>query len=155
MDNFGDILVASSDLELRRSIVTTLRQLGTDPICASTVSQCREILARQSIALVFCDRRFTDGNYEDLMAAVASSPRNPRARVVLTTNFIGPGEYHEAKQSGVFDVIASPCHSIAIEWMVILAQRDEMKRSDHASPGRSANISDFLRAASAAAAAKV
>jgi len=151
MESFGDILVVWSDLEMRRSIVTTLRRLGTDPICASTVSQCREILAKQSIALMFCDRRFADGNYEDLMTAVASSPRKAKARVVLTTNFISPGEYQEAKRMGIFDVIAAPGNSIAVEWMVILAQRDYLRRREQSSLRPSANISSLRNIAAAAA----
>jgi DNA-binding NtrC family response regulator len=150
MESFGDILVVSSDLEMRRSIVTTLRRLGTDPICASTVSQCREILARQSIALVFCDRRFTDGNYQDLMTAVVSGPRKAKARVVLTTNFISPGEYQEAKRMGIFHVIAAPGNSIAVEWMVILAQRDHLRRWEQASLRPSPNISGSPKIAAAA-----
>jgi DNA-binding NtrC family response regulator len=153
MDTFGDILVASSYLEMRRSIVTILRRLGADPICASTVSQCREVLAEQNIGLVFCDRQFVDGTYRDLLNAVDSDSRKDNTRVVLTTSFVNPGEYHEAKRSGVFDVIASPSHSVAIEWMVILAQRDELKRRDEAPVSRPVPVSRFP--ATTAAAAKV
>jgi DNA-binding NtrC family response regulator len=151
MDSFGDILVASSDLEMRRSIVTTLRQLGTDPFCASTVGQCREILEKEGIRLVFCDRRFIDGNYRDLMTAVVSSPRKVKARVVLTTNFISPGEYQEAKRMGIFDVIAAPGNSIAVEWMVILAQRDHLRRTEQSPLRPAANISGLPKIAVAAA----
>jgi DNA-binding NtrC family response regulator len=153
MNAFSEILVASCDLEMRRSIVATLRRLGADPICASTVGQSKEVLQKQNVGLIFCDRQFADGSYRDLVTSAASGPGEGGTRVVLTTNFISPGEYHEAKRSGVFDVIASPDHSVAIEWMVILAQRDELKRRDHASLRRSANISGFP--ATAVAAAKI
>jgi DNA-binding NtrC family response regulator len=153
MDLSWDILVASSDLEMRRSIVTTLRQLGADPICASTVNQCREVLARQSVRLVFCDRQFPDGCYRDLMAAVNSGPRKNKTRVVLATSFVSPGEFHEAKQLGIFDVIASPSdaggHSTAIEWMFILAQRDDLKRRDLAT--MKAGVSGLSNVSAAAA----
>ena len=151
MESFGEILVASSDLELRRSIVTILRRLGADPVCASTVSQSREVLAEQNVGLVFCDRHFADGSYRDLMASVRSELREDKTRVVLTTGFVNPGELHEAKQSGVFDVIASPEHSVAVEWMVILAQRDALKRSEHTLFGRSPKMADFPAAAAAKA----
>lgn len=132
MGSFGEILVASPDIEMRRSIVTILRRLGTDPICASTVGQSREALAEQNIGLVFCDRQFADGSYRDVMASVHADLAEGKTRVVLTTGFVNPGEYHQAKQSGVFDVIASPEHSVAVEWMVILAQRDALKKQDTA-----------------------
>jgi DNA-binding NtrC family response regulator len=149
MDTFWDILVASSDVEMRRSIVATLRRLGEDPICASTVAQCREVLAKQRVRLVFCDRQFADGNYRDLLASVASGSSKAKPRIVLTTSFVSPGEYHEAKRSGVFDVIASPCHSIAVEWMVIQAKRDDMKRLAPAIP--SARVPGLPKASVAAA----
>ncbi|HEX4002532.1 MAG TPA: hypothetical protein VHX36_07775 [Candidatus Acidoferrales bacterium] len=136
MDAFGEILVASSDLEMRRSIVAILRRLGADPICASTVGQCREALGTPNVGLVFCDRQFPDGTYRDLLALANSNSRKGKTRVVLTTSFVCPGEYTEAKRSGVFDVIASPSHSVAVEWMVILAQRDELKRQDQAMFGQ-------------------
>jgi CheY-like chemotaxis protein len=130
MDAFGEILVTSSDLEMRRSIVSVLRRLGADPVCASTVSQSLEVLAERNVGLAFCDRHFADGTYRDLLAFINSSARTRDTRVILATSFVRPGEYTEAKRSGVFDVIASPNHSVAVEWMVILAQRDEMKRRD-------------------------
>jgi DNA-binding NtrC family response regulator len=153
MDSSWNILVASADLEMRRSIVTTLRQLGADPICASTVNQCREVLAKQNVALLFCDRQFADGCYRDLMATINSDRRNAKTRVVLTTAFITPGEFHEAKQLGVFDVIASLSdaggHSTAIEWMFILAQRDDLRRRDLAA--MTASVSGFPSVSAAAA----
>ncbi|HEX4076366.1 MAG TPA: hypothetical protein VHX49_13270 [Candidatus Acidoferrales bacterium] len=153
MDAFGEILVASSDLELRRSIVGILRRLGADPICASTVCQSREVLAERNVGLAFCDRHFADGTYRDLLAFVNAYLCFHKTRVVLATNFVEPGEYAEAKRSGVFDVIASPSHSVAIEWMVILAQRDEMKRRDQLLLGRA--IPRFPAMAVAAAAGKI
>jgi DNA-binding NtrC family response regulator len=151
MDSFGFILVASSDLEMRRSIAVVLTRLGVDSTCVSTLGQCREVLAKHSIRLLFCDRQFADGSYRDLMSSVASGSRKGKTRVVLTTNFISPGEYQEAKRIGVFDVIASPGNANAVEWMVILAQRDEMKRRDQALSGRPADISCFRAAVAVSA----
>jgi len=150
MGGLLEILVASRHSEMRRSIVTILRRLGIDPICASTVGQSLEVLAERNIGLVFCDRQFADGSYRDLMASVSSGPRKSATRVVLTTGFVNPGEYHQAKQSGVFDVIASPDHPIAVEWMVILAQRDALKRCDQTVVVWPPAISGFRTAAAAA-----
>jgi DNA-binding NtrC family response regulator len=154
MESSWDILVASADSEMRDSIVATLRHLGAEPICASTVSECRKVLAKQDVGLVFCDRQFADGSYRDLMAFVNSGPRKAWTRVILATSFVGPGEYHEAKRCGMFEVIASPSdsagHTTAIEWMVILAQRDDLKRRDLASPYRQ-SVSGLPGIAAAAA----
>ncbi|MFY9688303.1 MAG: hypothetical protein WA369_01470 [Candidatus Acidiferrales bacterium] len=149
MDAFGEILVASSDLEMRRSIVAILRRLGADPICASTVCQSREVLAERDVSLAFCDRHFTDGTYRDLLAFVNAYLSAHKTRVVLATSFVEPGEYADAKRWGAFDVIASPSHSVAVEWMVILTQRDELKRRDQSVFGRT--MSRFPAMAAAAA----
>ncbi|HTW25365.1 MAG TPA: hypothetical protein VMD78_17310 [Candidatus Baltobacteraceae bacterium] len=151
MESFGEILVASSDLEMRRSIVTILRRLGADPICASTVGQSREALTEHNVGLVFCDRQFADGSYRDVLESLRTELTEDKTRVVLTTTFVNPGEYHEAKQSGVFDVIASPEQAVAVEWMVILAQRDALKRSEHALLSRTAGFGGFPAAAAAKA----
>jgi len=150
MESRWDILVASPDLEMRRSIVTILTRLGEDPICASTVSQCREVLAKHSVGLVFCDRNFPDGTYHDLIAQTGSAA-DERPRIVLTTYFIDPGEYHDARRSGVFEVIASPCHATAVEWMLIQAKRDERKRREQTLVIQSASIPGVAKAAAAVA----
>ncbi|MFZ3200917.1 MAG: hypothetical protein WA175_07185 [Candidatus Acidiferrales bacterium] len=144
MDRDWDILVASSDLEMRRSIVAILARLGADAICASTVDQCREVLAKGRVGLVFCDRQFPDGSYKDVIGLAAPGP-GEKARIVLTTYFIDPGEYHEARRSGVFEVIASPCHSTAVEWMVILAKRDDRKHREQTLAFQPTNIPSFRR----------
>ena len=150
MEAYGDILVASPNLEMRRSIVTILARLGEDPICASTVSQCREVLAKYPVRLVFCDRLFPDGTYQDLIAVAGSSP-DDKPRIVLTTYFIEPGEYREARRAGVFEVIASPCHATAVEWMLIQAKRDDRKRREQTVVIQAANIPGIAKAAAAAA----
>lgn len=131
MDRFQEIdtLVASSDFEMRRLIVGVLKRLGTRWLCVSTVRQSIETIERENVGLVFCDREFPDGTYQDLMT-FATNQRDGGLRVVLTTNFIYPGEYQEAKRWGVFEVIASPCASAAVEWMVIRKRRDDLCRRD-------------------------
>jgi DNA-binding NtrC family response regulator len=118
------ILVVSSDLESRQSTATILSLLGLDPVCASTIGQCQGILATRDVGLAFCDRQLVDGTYRDLMTMADHGPCGGRVRVVLTAKVTSPEEYREAKQSGVFEVIASPCHPIIAEWMIIQARRD-------------------------------
>ncbi len=145
MDSFSEILVASSDLEMRRSIVTILTRLGVDAICVSTVKESAEVLARRNIGLIFCDRHFVDGSYRDLVALADSGAG--RTRVVLTANFIGPGEYQEAIHSGVFDVIASPSRTLAVEWVVLQATRDDLVRGYHDLTAQPGGVLPFPKAA--------
>jgi DNA-binding NtrC family response regulator len=120
-----EILIASSDVEIGQSIVTIIAGLGLNTFSAFSVGECREVLAKQSVGLIFCSRRFKDGVYKDVVALTGL--RQDRPRIVLATAYIDPQEYHEAKQLGVFDVISSPYHSTTVEWMVIQTMRDRRK----------------------------
>ena len=117
-------------MESRRSLATILARLGLDPICTSTVSECRVMLAKENVGLVFCDRDLADGNYRDIVTASRSTKRQPS--VVLTGQHGNSDEYHEAIGFGFFGVTATPYHPTDIEWMVIQARRYERKRTPEA-----------------------
>ncbi len=125
MTNPWEVVVASSDLEKRLSVAAMLTQQGIDTICASTVDQLREVLNGRNIGLVFCDRQFADGDYHDVVEAARSSAAKI-PKVVVMSGLVKSGEYHQAKRSGVFDIISTPCRPTDIEWMVILAKRAEL-----------------------------
>jgi DNA-binding NtrC family response regulator len=127
MNVLSQIVVASSDMENRRSLATILMRLGLDPVCISTVSECRVMLAEETVGLVFCDRDLTDGNYRDILAASQATKRQPG--VVLTGQRPNCDENHEAISFGVFGVTATPSHPTDVEWMIIQARRYERKRT--------------------------
>lgn len=129
------ILVASSDLENARWVAEILHKQGLDFICTSTISQCREILAQDSVGLVFCDRDLRDGGYRDLLAAAACKSTRGKVRVVLISSVVDSEEYDAAKRSGLFEVIAAPCRPRDVEWMVIRAKRDECRRTRQLTSG--------------------
>lgn len=126
MDTSWQIVVASSNLENRRRITTVLMQLGLDPIRLSSVSQCREVLAKEQINLLFCDRVLSDGDYDDIVAASHATEGRPPVVLVCHHNNI---EYQKAIGSGVFGVITEACHPSDVEWMMIQAKRDYCKRA--------------------------
>jgi DNA-binding NtrC family response regulator len=125
MSERWNIVVASSDLESRRSLVSTLDRQGLDTFCASNVSQCREILDSQNVGLVFCDRAFADGDYRDVLSAAGTGKPGAKARVVLLSALGDSEQYRKAKDQGVFEVISAACRPTDVEWMVIRARRDE------------------------------
>jgi hypothetical protein len=51
------IVVAFRSLENCRHVATILVNLGLDPICISSVAQCRELLAKEDIDVIFWPRR--------------------------------------------------------------------------------------------------
>lgn len=127
MSETWQIMVASSDLENRRHLMATLDRQGLGAFCASNVSQCREILGKQNVGLVFCDRSFADGDYRDVLAAAASMAPGTRTRVVLLSTLFDGEQYRRAKEQGVFEVISAACRPTDVEWMIIQARRDEQK----------------------------
>jgi DNA-binding NtrC family response regulator len=129
MGETWQIMVASSDLENRRNLMSTLDRQGLGAFCASNVSQCREILGKQNVGLVFCDRSFADGDYRDVLTAAASAAASARTRVVLLSTLADADQYKRAKEQGVFEVISAVCRPTDVEWMVIQARRDEQKRT--------------------------
>jgi len=121
------IMVASSDLQNRRSLMSILDRQGLGAFCASNVSQCREIFGKQNVGLVFCDRSFADGDYRDVLSAAASTRSDAKTRVVLLSSFADAEQYKRAKDQGVFEVISAACRPTDVEWMVIRARRDDQK----------------------------
>jgi two-component system response regulator PilR (NtrC family) len=118
-----DVLVASSDLEGRRALSNILAKLGVDPLTTSSVRECKEIMATERVGLIFCDRLLADGNCYDLLNA--SRGGQMKARIVVTSSTADWDEFLEAMRLGAFDVIANPCRSTDVEWMIIQALRYE------------------------------
>lgn len=142
------VVVASSNLEKRQDVAGMLFRLGIDPICVSSVAQCRELNGHNNVGLVFCDRNLKDGDYRDVLSATAAStPQRPK--VVMMAELGGAGEYQQARHQGIFDVISSPCRPTDVEWMVILAKRYARREKDLMEPSR--NLAQLWRAAGAGA----
>lgn len=135
MEDAWEVVVASPDLEKRLSVAAMLTQQGVDTICASTVDQFREVLHGRNIGLVFCDRQFADGDYHDVVEAARSSAAKV-PKVVVMSGLVKSAEYHQAKGSGVFDIISTPCRPTDLEWMVILAKRAELIQAKQSETSR-------------------
>jgi DNA-binding NtrC family response regulator len=124
-----EILIASSDVEIGQSIATMIAALGLNAFSALNLGESREVLTKETVGLIFCSRRFRDGDYKDVVTLAGS--REDKPRIVLVTAYIEPQEYHEARQIGVFDVITAPYHPTTVEWIVIQALRDRRKLENH------------------------
>jgi DNA-binding NtrC family response regulator len=147
--NPWDVLVVSSNLENRQDVAGMLSRLGLDPICVSTIEQCKAIPERGRVGLVFCDRQLRDGDYRDVLSAVESDETvNPM--VVMMADLESHDAYQQARRDGLFDVISYPCRPTDVEWMVILARRNSRSQSKgYSTPVR--NLAQLWRAAGAGA----
>ena len=66
-----EVVVVSSDLESRRNLSAILVRQGIDPICTSTLRECREIISQKSVGVVFCDSHVADGTTRNFLPATA------------------------------------------------------------------------------------
>ena len=132
MEVTPQILIVSSELEHRRALNDILRKEGYETICASRVSECHEALQTQNVSLIFCDRRLSDGNYREVVAATRGSSRH--IRVIVTSRLADWDEYLDALHHGAFDLIASPCQPTDVLWAMVQARREDTERANFIAP---------------------
>jgi len=116
------IVIASSDVEDRRAMCNILVKQGLEPIAASSVRECEEIVAQENVGLIFCARSLSDGDYRDLLAAARRGKW--KNRIVIATRATNWDDYLEAMRLGAFDVISAACRPTDVEWMIIQALRE-------------------------------
>jgi DNA-binding NtrC family response regulator len=132
MEATPQILIVSSELESRRALNEILRKEGHETICASRVSECQEALQTQKVSLVFCDRRLSDGNYREVVAATRAAHQH--IRVIVTSRLADWDEYLDALHNGAFDLIASPCHPTDVLWAIVQARREDQEHANFVAP---------------------
>jgi DNA-binding NtrC family response regulator len=142
MEANPQILIVSSELENRRALNSFLHKEGYETICASRVTECQEALQSQTVSLIFCDRRLSDGSYRDVLAATRESHRH--VRVIVMSRLADWDEYLDALHHGAFDLIASPCQPTDVLWAIVQARREDHERVGFVAPTKT-------RAASATA----
>lgn len=127
------ILVVSSEIRSRNSLTDILNRESLNTICASAVGECEEVLANQTVDLVFCDRGLSDGTYQDILAMMGS--KSLRVPLVVTSRLADWEEYFEALDNGAFDLIASPSQKAEIVRVIHRAQHEEEMTSASALAG--------------------
>jgi DNA-binding NtrC family response regulator len=132
MEAAPQILIVSSELENRRALNEILRKEGHETISASRVSECQEALQTQKVFLIFCDRRLSDGNYRDVVAATRAA--NHHARVIVTSRLADWDEYLDALHNGAFDLISSPCQPTDVLWSIVQARREDQEHTSFVAP---------------------
>jgi|HubBroStandDraft_2_1064218.scaffolds.fasta_scaffold10434_6 DNA-binding NtrC family response regulator len=123
MEGYGTItrrvLVLSSDAANSRVIEEATRAWMFETIVCSTLEKVKSLLAERDVAVIFCDERFEDGTYSDLLSVVQRS--YSLAVVVMISDVDQDSVFREAMASGALGVVASPCSIQDAQWMVIRA----------------------------------
>jgi DNA-binding NtrC family response regulator len=127
MNDRPQVLVVSSDLEHRGMLSSILQKKGWSPLQASRLNECHDLLAKQNVGLVFCERRLADGTYRELLS-VAQTPAR-KVPVVVTSRLADWDEYLEALRHGAVDLIASPCKPSDVFSAIAQAERADHELS--------------------------
>jgi DNA-binding NtrC family response regulator len=113
------VLVLSSDAAVSRVIEEATRAWMFETVVCSSLQQVKNLLAEKEVALVFCDERFDDGTYSDLLSLIPRS--HGPAAVVMISGTEPDSVFREAMALGALGVVASPCSIHDAQWMVIRA----------------------------------
>ena len=120
------VVVASSDPENRRALTTILQSEGWDPLWASRIQDCVEILRSRPSAIVLCDERLRDGTYRDLLDNCKTVSNE--ARILVLARHPDWPEYLDVLRSGGFDLLAWPSSSTNVIWALLQAERIQKER---------------------------
>jgi len=126
-----EAVILSNDLELRRALGRLLSANEVDFNYASSIENCKEIVARECVGLIFWDSHTWDGTYRDLARSVRSLDR--RVKIVVISHNDDWDEHLSTTQMGAFGVIPFPCEPTDVEWVLsraVRAKRQEA-RFDH------------------------
>jgi len=116
MPNLREVLVVSSDDEVRRNLAGIVGLCGLEPVLCVTVADSRAVLTRYPICVVVCEDQLADGNYRDLVEAVERSTAN--APVIVVSRLGDWNEYLNAVRAGAFDYIGLPPRRGEIAWAI-------------------------------------
>jgi DNA-binding NtrC family response regulator len=106
MPNLREVLVVSSDDEVRRNLAGIIGLCGLEPVLCVTVADSCAALARYPICVVVCEDRLADGNYRDLVEAVERTSSD--ALVIVASRLADWNEYTIAVRAGAFDYVCLP-----------------------------------------------
>jgi DNA-binding NtrC family response regulator len=115
-----DTVIAISDSEDRRTLAKILGQFGIDAMCVGTVAQCRELLEKGDVGLVFASEFFADGDFRSILAVSLARKLGPTVILAASRN---AKRTDDAMQLGIFDAIGIPFRPTDVEWTVIKARR--------------------------------
>jgi DNA-binding NtrC family response regulator len=122
-----EALILSTDLEWRRTLARILTANGIDFAYASNLEDCKEIVARECVGMIFWDSHLANGSYYELAFSVQSL--DPRVKIVVISHTDDWNEQLATAQIGAFGVIPYPCQPTDIEWVLSRAIRAELEET--------------------------
>ena len=127
MPNLREILVVSTDDEVRRNLAGIVGLCGLEPVLCVTVADTRAVLGRYPICVVVCEDQLADGNYRDIVEAVEQSTAD--APVIVISRLGEWDKYLDAIRVGVFDYMGFPSRRGEIEWAIKNALNERARQN--------------------------
>jgi DNA-binding NtrC family response regulator len=127
MQSHTAVLVLSARPEKKKSLLRILEDLPVNVFGAATLTEAREVLSEQSISVVFCEARVSDGRYLDLLTFARA--KQPSIQFVV---MLGPGEWSEymnARGFGAAKAVRWPLEPADVESALIHAMRKQANAS--------------------------
>jgi DNA-binding response OmpR family regulator len=129
-ESAGAVLVVSPFEGDLRSLRSTLLPSNWTLYAATGGIEAMEILHRTSVPVILCESELPDGNWRDLLAAVAELQCPPL--MIVTSQFADECLWAEVLNLGGYDVLPKPFDSLEVIWLMSMAWRrwkDEWTRS--------------------------
>jgi DNA-binding NtrC family response regulator len=111
-----------ADPQSREALGRALAPAGVEPVYASTLSETRNVLRRETVAMVFCESHLADGSYHDLLRSQERAEHH--TPVVVASRVEDTREYLQAMREGAYDYIAAPYRRSEVEHIVHNALHD-------------------------------
>jgi DNA-binding NtrC family response regulator len=127
-----EVVIFSTNLEWRRYLAQILTANEIEYAYASSLEECKEIVARESVGLIFWDNYLADESCQHLLHSIWSL--DPRVKIVVISHVNDSNEHLANAQTEAFGVLPFPCQPTDVEWVLsraIHAEREDPRSEQH------------------------
>jgi DNA-binding response OmpR family regulator len=117
----GAVLVVSPFKADLLSLRDTLISSNWTLYAATGGVEAMEILSQTSVPVILCESELPDGNWKDLLAAVAEFQSPPL--IIVTSQLTDECLWAEVLKLGGYDVLARPFNSVEVIRLISMAWR--------------------------------
>ncbi len=118
------VLIVSAEMN-RELVRNAMNQWSMELVSCSSLQEARGLLPDSTFSLIFCEETLPDGAYLDVLNIQGKALK---IRVVVISDMSHVEEkYRQAMDAGAFEMIASPCRTSDVQWVVIRAIQEESR----------------------------
>ena len=117
----SEAVILSTDWEWRHAFAHLLDANGVDYVFASSVEDCKEVVDRERVELIFWDTHLEPNSYQRLLQSIGSPC--DRVKVVIVSHLDDSDRPMSGARTDAFAVIPFPGQPTDIEWVLSRASR--------------------------------